>query len=75
LNTVNSPEGGTILYGIVNGAKDQAGGLTAMLRTVHNNCGEQPKIGQPFKFKGTNTVGIFFTVVNHAAGNKQIPRR
>jgi len=72
LKPVNSPEGGRILYGIVDGATTQAGGMAAVLRAVHNNCGERPLVGPVFKFRGTETVGVFFTVVNHPAGNVKV---
>ncbi len=72
LKSVNSPEGGKIIYGVVDGAATQAGGMAAVLRVVHNNCGERPLVGPVFKFRGTETVGVFFTVVNHSAGNVKI---
>ena len=65
-------QGGAIIYDAAPWAGNQAGGLTFMLRTVHNDCGEQPKIGQPFQFTGTQMVGVFFTVVNHSQGNEQL---
>ena len=46
--------------------------MAAVLRVVHNNCGERPLVGPVFKFRGTETVGVFFTVVNHSAGNVKI---
>ena len=72
LNTVNSPEGGKIMYGVVDSATTQAAGMASVLRAVHANCGERPQIGRVFKFRGTDMVGVFFTVVNHAAGNAKV---
>jgi len=72
LKSVNSPEGGKIFYGVVDGATTQAGGMAAVLRVVHNNCGERPLVGRVFQFRGTETVGVFFTVVNHPAGNVKV---
>jgi len=46
--------------------------MSKVLRIVHNNCGEKPQIGKVFQFKGTNTVGVFFTVTNHPGGNKKV---
>jgi hypothetical protein len=43
--------------------------MTAVLRTMHQNCSEKPQIGHVFKMRGTDSVGVFFTVVNHPAGN------
>ena len=72
LQTVRGQQGGAIIYGAAPGAGNQAGGLTYMLKTVHNDCGEQPKVGQPFQFTGTQMVGVFFTVANHSQGNEQL---
>jgi hypothetical protein len=72
LKTVNSPEGGKIMYGAVDGATTQANGMASVLRAVHNNCGERPQVGRVFKFRGTDMVGVFFTVVNHSAGNAKV---
>jgi hypothetical protein len=72
LRTVRGQQGGGLAYTAVAGASNQAGGLTFILRTVHNDCGEQPKIGQPFQFSGTQMVGVFFTVVNHSQGNEPL---
>jgi hypothetical protein len=46
--------------------------LASVLRAVHNNCGERPQVGRVFKFRGTDTVGVFFTVVNHPAGGIKV---
>jgi len=72
LKSVNSPEGGRIMYGVADGATTQASGLASILRAVHASCGERPRIGRVFAFRGTDTVGVFFTVVNHPAGNAKI---
>jgi hypothetical protein len=72
LKSVNSPEGGRIMYGVVDGATSQAGGMASVLRAVHANCGERPQIGRVLKFRGTETVGVFFSVVNHPAGNIKV---
>ena len=72
LKSVNSPEGGRITYGVVDGATSQAAAMASVLRAVHNNCGERPQVGQVFQFRGTDTVGVFFTVMNHPAGNVKV---
>jgi hypothetical protein len=43
--------------------------MSKLLNTVHNNCGEKPQIGRVFQFKGTNSVGVFFSVMDHPEGN------
>ncbi len=46
--------------------------MAKVLRNVHNNCGERPQVGRVFKVRGTNSDAVFFTVVNHPQGNKQV---
>lgn len=72
LKTINNPQGGVIVYGLVDGATTQAAAMSKVLRIVHNNCGERPQVGRIFKVRGTNSVAVFFTVVNHPQGNKQV---
>jgi hypothetical protein len=72
LKTVTAPQGGKIVYGTVGGATTQAAAMGSILRSVHNNCGERPQVGQVFQFKGMNSVGVFFTVTNHPGGNRKV---
>ncbi len=69
--TINPPQGGLIVYGAVAGATTQPAAMSALLNRVHANCGEKPLIGRVFQFRGTNSVGVFFSVTNHSRGNKQ----
>ncbi|MGB9071132.1 MAG: hypothetical protein WCC22_00545 [Terriglobales bacterium] len=69
LTTIDMPQGGRIVYGKVKGADTQGAAMTHVLRMMHQNCGEKPQIGKVFKMRGTDSVGLFFTVVNHPAGN------
>jgi hypothetical protein len=43
-----------------------------MLTNIQKTCGEKPQIGKVFQFKGTKTVGVFFTVTDHTKGNKKL---
>jgi hypothetical protein len=72
LKTINNPQGGTIVYGLVDGAATQAAAMSKVLRIVHNNCGDRPQVGRIFKVRGTDSVAVFFTVVNHPRGNVQV---
>ena len=69
LETIDMPQGGRIVYGTVQGADSQGAAMVAVLRMMHQNCGERPQIGQAFRMRGTDGVGLFFTVINHPAGN------
>jgi hypothetical protein len=69
LTTINAPQGGKIRYGVVAGATTQGAAMTKLLNTIHTDCGEKPQIGKPFQFRGSNSVGVFFTVTDHPDGN------
>jgi hypothetical protein len=73
LKTIDNPEGGKIVYGQVDGANSQAAAMGAVLRTVHNQCGDKPQVGKIFQVRGTNSVAVFFTAVRRAQGdNKRV---
>lgn len=72
LTTLNAPQGGVIVFGPVSGVSTQAQAMGKILRSVHESCGERPVLGRVFRFKGTDMVGVFFSAVNHPAGNKRV---
>jgi hypothetical protein len=72
LTHLTAPQGGKIVYGTVDGATTQPQAMSKILDIVKNNCGEKPQIGKVFQFKGTKTVGVFFSVTNHPGGNKKV---
>ena len=72
LKTINNPQGGIIVYGLVDGATSEAAAMSKVLRIMHNNCGERPQVGKVYRVRGTNSDAVFFTVVNHPAGNKPV---
>jgi hypothetical protein len=72
ITTFDAAQGGKISYGTVAGAATQAAAMSKILIGMQNTCGEKPQIGRVFQFKGTDTVGVFFTVTDHSKGNKQV---
>ncbi len=72
LTTLSAPQGGVIVYGQVSGVATQAAAMGKILRNVHDNCGEKPEVGKVFRFRGTDSVGVFFTATNHPGGNKRV---
>jgi hypothetical protein len=72
LKSIDAPHGGKIIYGVVEGANTEAGALADVLRSVHNSYGERPLVGKVFRVRDTNSDALFFTVVNHPAGNKKV---
>jgi hypothetical protein len=65
-------QGGQISFGTVHGVTTQAQAMSKMLTNIQNTCGEKPQIGRVIQFKGTPTVGVFFTVTDHTKGNKKL---
>ena len=72
ITTLDAAQGGKISYGTVAGATTQAAAMSKVLISMQNTCGEKPQIGKVFQFKGTKTVGVFFTVTDHSKGNKKL---
>ena len=72
ITTLDAAQGGKISYGTVAGATTQAAAMSKILIGMQNTCGEKPQIGKVFQFKGTKTIGVFFTVTDHSKGNKKV---
>ena len=70
--TINYPPDGKIVYGVVNGVSSQAAALGSILSSVHQQCGEKPKVGQPFRVRNSNSVAVFFTAVDQSRGNATV---
>jgi hypothetical protein len=72
LKSIDSPQGGKIVYGMVDGAYSNAAAMAKVLGSVQNSCGERPQLGKVFRVRGSNSDAVFFTVLNRPAGNKQV---
>jgi hypothetical protein len=72
LKTIDNPKGGRIVYGQVDGQSTEAGAMGAVLRSLHNQYGDKPQVGKLFQVRGTNSVAVFFTMVNRNQGNMQL---
>ena len=72
LKSIDAPQGGKIVFGVLEGANSQAVAMARVLRSVQNNCGDRPQIGQVFRVRGSNSDAVYFTVINRPAGNKQV---
>jgi hypothetical protein len=72
LKAIDAPQGGKIVYGKVDGANTQADALISVLHSVHKSSGEKPLIGHAFRLRYTNSVAVFFTVVDHSRENKPV---
>jgi hypothetical protein len=72
LKTINNPGGGQIVYGTVDGQSTEPAAMGAILRSLHNQYGDRPEVGRVFRYKGTNSVAVFFTLVKRNQGNAQV---
>ena len=70
--TLNGAQGGLIVYGAVAGAATQPAAMARLLDSVQAQCGEKPQIGRVFSFRGTASVGVFFSVTNRPQGNRRV---
>ena len=71
LTVIPTSPGGIIEYGVVSGATTLPAAMANVLSQVHQACGEKPSVGQVFRVKGSNSAGVFFTVMDHAQ-NRQL---
>src|SRR5689334_8457440 len=62
MRTIQNPQGGTILYGQVEGQTTEAGAMAALLRQLHTQYGNRPNVGKLFEVRGTQSVAAFFQV-------------
>jgi hypothetical protein len=72
LTLIPTIPGGIIEYGVVAEASTLPAAMASVLRQVHQACGERPVVGQVFRVRGSNSAGVFFTVVAHAQGNRPL---
>lgn len=72
LTTINNPTGGSIVYGKVDGASNEAGAMGIILHSLHSRYGDRPQVGNVFRVRGTNSVALFFTLVKRTQGNTRV---
>ena len=72
LQSIDSPGGGHIVYGHVDGETSEAGAMGAVLRGMHRQYGDKPQVGKVFQVKGSGSSAVFFTLVKRNQGNMPI---
>ena len=70
--TIDMPGGARITYGTVAGATTQGDAMLSLLRFIHHSHGDRPNVGNAFRFRGTDSIGLFFTLMNRQAGNVEV---
>lgn len=68
LKTIHPSQGGTIQYGQVQGETTEAGAMGAVLRSLHRQYGDRPKVGRLFEVRGTESVAVFFSLNKSTGG-------
>src|SRR5580704_2275289 len=72
LQTINTPQGGKIIYGEVKDQTTEAGAMGSLLRSLHSEYGERPQVGKLFQVRNTQSVAAFFSVTKRNDGNGQL---
>jgi uncharacterized membrane protein len=69
LTTLQNPGGGHIVYGTVDGASSDAAAIGLVLRSVHQQCQDRPRVGKVFSVRGSASHAVFFSVTKRTQGN------
>ena len=72
LQTINTPQGGKIVYGEVEDQTTEAGAMASLLRSLHSEYGERPQVGKLFQVRNSQSVAAFFSVTKRNGGNGQL---
>ena len=72
LRNMPGPQGGTIIYGTVDGANTPAAAMGFILKQLHHKYGERPVVGRVFRVRGTQSDAVFFTLTPHVATMKPV---
>jgi hypothetical protein len=72
LRNMPGPQGGTIIFGTVEGANTPPAAMGFILKQLHNKYGERPVVGRVFKVKNTASDAVFFTLTPHVATMKPV---
>ena len=68
MKTVDA-QGGKISYGPVDGQTVESGAMGAVLKSLHTQYGDRPRVGDLFQVRGTQSVAAFFSIADrHLAG-------
>ena len=65
LRSLNGPQGGSIIYGTVDGADTPPAAMGSVLKRLHDKYGDRPKVGRVFRVRGTDSDAVFFTLTRH----------
>jgi len=66
LRNMPGPQGGSIIYGTVDGANTPPAAMGSILKQLHRQYGDRPQVGRVFKVRGTDSDAVFFTLTRHS---------
>ena len=69
ITNIPQPDGRHVLYARYPDQASPPALIGRVLSDIHRQCGERPTVGKPFQLKGSNSIAVFFSVVNRNAGN------
>jgi hypothetical protein len=72
LRNMAGPQGGTIVYGTVDGANTPPAAMGSVLRQLHKQYGDRPVVGRVFRVHGTDSDAVFFTLTRHSPSTLKI---
>jgi hypothetical protein len=72
LKAIDNPEGGEIVYGVVDGASSEAGAMGQILSSLHRQYGDKPQVGKVFQVRDTHSAAVFFTLIKRNQGNAPV---
>lgn len=72
LHNIPGPQGGSIIYGSVDGANSPPAAMGSILKHLHQQYGDRPQVGRVFKVRGTESEAVFFTLTRHSPSTLKI---
>jgi hypothetical protein len=70
LKILDSPGGGEIVYGPLEGVASLPGAMVDVLRTVHGHFDDRPRVGKFLQARDGHSVATFFSVTDKSQGGR-----
>jgi hypothetical protein len=70
LRTLDSPGGGEIVYGPLDGVASLSDAMVDVLRTVHEHFDDRPRVGKFLQARDGRSVATFFSVTDKSQGGR-----
>jgi hypothetical protein len=70
VKVLDSPGGGEIVYGPLEGVASLSGAMVDVLRTVHEHFDDRPRVGKFLQARDGHSVATFFSVTDKSQGGR-----